>query len=537
MRLHRFSSRALRRAVVLLALCSVLLAGGSSGGAVGATARRTPILYSSTVLLIDDHRVEATSNLARNYLTGAKVQVDGLPSGQVDVTRVRSYTGQDDASDGDTDVDTSYLVGVDTVIKDVVDGQPLYRMWLRSGPNVGYRESTDGLHWHIHDPDSVVVATDVGDASVLKDYDTGLYYLIGWSRSRAHYVEEVSRDGLRFRPSTHFAGTLSELPGDVVEANSDPVTGDLAAIAKERTNAGISCGARLRTGGRTFGIFTSTTPAASDLSSGARTWTHPGPQVMSDCIDVRSVPRTPDTMRPMQHYGMSFQRYGDQFIGFPWLFHVTAAPPSPEESGKADGPIDTQIASTPDIVRVPWTRSDPVVRNGTRHARPVLIQRGPAGSWDGGMLFGQANLISDDTTSTLYYTGWNTFHRPRPGQSAGIGAAQWRLDRFVGRKVVDPRRFGYLRTKAFVLPSNAAPRDLVVNASLAPRRFMRVGVLDARTNRPIPGFGLGDSTVVRGDNLAAHVTWLGRHIGALRSRPIRLLFRYGAGSLYSFRVM
>ena len=582
--------------------------GGDAAASRVATRARTPVLPTSTVLLIDGHRVASTTNLTRNYLSGTKIRLDGLQPGQVDVTPVTTYLGQDDAKDGDVDVDSSSIFGVGSVIEERVGGAPLFRMWLRSGTNVGYRESADGLHWHIHDPDSVIVATGVSGASVLRDYTTGLYYLIGFSPQKKRYVELVSVNGISFKPSTHFAGVLSRLPGDVVEANADPVTGALVAVAKEGFDAGQSCGRRpaLRGGGRAFGTFVSTTPASSDYvadpppvdpppvdpppvvppptvapppvdpppvdppptvapppvdpppvdppptvapppvaapsagrtlvgPSAARTWLRPGRRLMSDCVDARSFPATSGTPRPVEQYGLSFQRYGDQFIGFPWLLHITVAAP-PGRSGLADGPIDTQIASTPDVVRVPWTRSDSVVTRAGRHLRPALIPRGPDGAWDDGMLFGQANLLSDGQHSTVYYTGWDGLHRPVLGRSARVGAARWRLDRFVGRKVVDPRAFGYLRTTAFVLPARAAARDLVVNAALAHGRFLRVGVVDARTGRQVPGFGLTDSTVLRGDNLAATVRWRGQWLGDLRSRPLSLLFRYGAGSLYSFAV-
>lgn len=105
-----------------------------------------PTLRTDTVLFVDNHRVARTQGLRRNYVPGTKVQVGTRPVGQVDIRPVRTYAGQDDAADGDVDLDSLYVMEVGTVMKTVVDGEALWQMWLKSGRHVGYRESDDGLH-------------------------------------------------------------------------------------------------------------------------------------------------------------------------------------------------------------------------------------------------------------------------------------------------------------------------------------------------------------------------------------------------------
>ena len=104
-----------------------------------AQAATRPVLYGGTVLFVDNHRVQSTSGVTKVYYRGQKMRVANRPVGQVDLDPV---PGVD-----------SRLLDMTTIIKE----GDLWRMWLRSGLNVGYRESTDGLHWHIKDPDHVIL--------------------------------------------------------------------------------------------------------------------------------------------------------------------------------------------------------------------------------------------------------------------------------------------------------------------------------------------------------------------------------------------
>lgn len=527
---------------VLLTLCGALTYPTSADGGVRSAHRTSPapVLGTGTVLFVDLHRVARLRNVRRTYLTGTKVQVDGRPLGQVAVDPVLKYQGSNpaaDAADGDKDVDSSSLLGVSSVMEDQVNHQPLYRMWLRSGSSTGYRESTDGLHWHIHDPDSVIVVPNVIGAKVVKDPRTGSYYLLGWNKKQEHYVEFISSDGIHFTPTSDFAGLLARLSGDVINATADPVTKTIYAIAKQKGTWGRLCRRSPRTlsGGRTFGVNASSTPSRDDHPSSARSWRNLPLAVSADCIDELSVPSVSGTTRPAQLYGMPFMRYGDQFIGLPWMFQITRTTGN-ERAGITDGPVDTQIASTPDVASVPWRRAEASVRVHGRRARPSLIQRGSAGAWDDGMIFGQAGLVTIGNRMVLYYSGWDGTHLQAPGRRTRVGAVTWRPDGFVGLKVVTSARMGSVVTREFRIPRLGYARDLHVNVALKSGRRLRVAVLYGSTDKAIPGFEASRSTVVMGDRGDAVIRWRGVRLGHLRTRNLRLAFSYGSGTLFSFRV-
>jgi hypothetical protein len=523
-----------------LPLCALLAAMGVLAGllpAVSGTAEAAPrtskrstapVLRTGVVLFIDNHRVARTVNLRRVYRTGTKVQVPGLARGRVALQPVTSYHGHDDTADGDRDVDSTGLLSVTSVIADRVGGRTLYRMYLRSGQHTGYRYSRDGIHWKVHSPDSVIIANHVTDATVVKDRDSGRYVMTGWSKRAGQYVQLHSRDGVHFR-RTPFTGSLRRLYGDVINASDDPWSRHVYAMAKQKSASGKRCSRKpvTYTGGRTFGTH---------VTYDNRRWKGPYNVITSDCVDVRSVAPVAGTVRPAQLYGIPFQRYGDQFVGFPWFFEVTRPAPSAHESGRVDGPVDSQIASTPDLRHKKWRRSDPVVKKGRRWARPDLIRRGRDGAWDDGMIYAQTDIVNRGGRSYVYYTGWNEEHLPVAGRQARPGAAWFPRDRFVGLKAGSKRKLAALHTRPFRLPAAAAKRQLRVNAQLQAGGWLKVGVVDARTGKAIRGYTTRQSTVVRGNRISTTVTWGGKRLGKLRNRPIRLVFHYKRGTLYSYRV-
>jgi hypothetical protein len=518
MSVRRRTKKALIVGALMLALVG---AAGSTGAAPGnAAVRRVPPLGRATVLMIDSHRIEATTNISRQYYQGRKIKVDGQPTGRVELSRVTKYVGANDAADGDKDVDSTLLDA-----RSILYENGHYRMWLRSGPNVGYRESDDGIHWHVRDPDSVILVAGVSGGSVVKDPSTGLYYLLGWSRAKDRYVEMVSPDGLQFERTSTFAGRLAQVgsDGDVITASTDPVSGTLVVLAKQRTAGTRACrGTSNRAGGRTFGVNTSGGPA------NARFWRRPRVVVTSDCTDALSVPRTRGTSDPVQLYGAAMARYGDQYLVFPWLFHVTKT----EQWG--DGTIDTQIASTPSISKIAWTRAKANVKApGGRLKRPVVIQRGPNGSWDDGMVFG-VNLFTSNGVSRLYYNGWDSTHYVGiKDRKMSVGIVEWKQDRFMGLVTVHRLHASTVRTRAFRMTGQG--RTLHVNVSVRAGRSMRAEVLDARTGRVLTGWSRNDSTFVRGDQTDGRITWGGKSLGRLGAKPIKIRFIY-TGSFYAWAV-
>lgn len=503
--------------------------------ATDAARTAYPVLSPRTVLFLENHRIESTRNFIREYNKGRKISLYPNSPGRVDLKGRWVYTGADDAADGDRDIDSRYLMSVSTVMREMRGGKPFYHMWLRSGQHTGYRQSTDGYHWKVHSPDSVIVAKDVTDVSVDRDPRTGHYYMLGWDKKQAKatgqgYVELNSPDGINWERSKVFRGRLSVLFGDLIEANFDPVTGELLTYAKAKTSNGRVCrrSPLAFNGGRRFTLHVSN---ATNARAYSLTTTR---SVFADCIDARSRVPIDGVTRPGHVYGMPFQRYGDQFLAFPWLFWVTRQADSPETSGWTDGPVDSQIAATPDPRRAYWTRATPTDYLG-RKVRPVLIQRGPRGTWDDGMLYAKPNIMTINNRSMIYYTGWNDTHTPRTGRQAKIGAAVWRKDSFVAMKV---RRNGFpatLQTKAFRLV-NPARKHLRVNVVIPSGRVMRVGVLDATTGKELRGFQARYSRVIRGNHTSTVVTWLGKNLGKVGTRPIKLKFHMRAGKFYSMKV-
>lgn len=530
---------------------TVTLEEKPAGAARSAAAASAPELGTGTVLFIDSHRVELIGNARRVYNPGKKYVLDAARPGRVGIGAVSNpMTDADDEQDGDIDEDGGGTLGLASVLADTRDGKPLYRMYLEtwnsrvsSEPNVGYRESTDGIHWKVRqnaegspDWDSVVLVPNLQPMSVVRDNASGDYVLIGWDRrlersdgSTGGYVVMTSTDGLTFT-RVAASGSLSRLRGDVVQAASDPFTGRNFAVAKQKTAQGPRCGKNRYAGGRTF---------STHSAIGYRTWSGPSNLLAADCVDLRGVPSVSGTVNPVHVYGISFQRYGDQFVGFPWIYRITdAGTPEQLRAGYSNGPVDSQLASTPSVTSTTWRRSDAVVpRNGTR-VRPVLIARGPDGAWDDGMIYAQGPILNIEGRSWVYYTGWNEQHRPSSSRIARPGLATWRQDGFVGLRAGIPTEPALVRTRSFRLGSTAVSRDLRVNASLGSDGWMRVGVKDAATGRYIAGYHPRYSTVIRGDRLTAMVRWGGKNLGRLRGRDLKLEFRYsGKGStFYSYRV-
>lgn len=499
--------------------------------ASAAAATSVPVLRTGTVLFIDGHRVRRLVNAKRVYFKGTKEPIVSGSPGMVEIQPQTQYRGLLDAADGDVDKDPRAILGVGTVLADTRNGSPLFRMYLRSGVNVGYRESTDGLHWHVRNADSVVIVPNLQAMSVFRDRGRGDYVMVGYSKSEKKYVILRSTDGIRFTRVAH-AGSLAALSGDVIAAAPDPDRNRNLAIAKRSVVRGERCtSAPTYSGGRAF---------STHRSGGYQSWAGPTNTVTTDCVDLRGVRPVSGTIRPMQFYGMPFQRYGDQYIGFPWLFRITQAG-TPEEvrAGRTDGPVDSQLASTPDAVNTKWRRSDPVVPVNGVLTRPVLIARGVAGSWDDGMIYAKTPVINYYGRSRVYYTGWNDGHYPDSGRTARPGLATWRKDGFVGLRARTGTKPAEVHTRVFRLESTAQARHLRVNAKLAASGgWLRVGVKDARTGAWIKGWAPRDSNIVRGDNLNARVTWRGRRIGRLYGRPLQLVFRFsGARStFYSYTV-
>jgi hypothetical protein len=199
--------------------------------------------------------------------------------------------------------------------------------------------------------------------------------------------------------------------------------------------------------------------------------------------------------------------------------------------------LDTQLAISHDGLH--WNRA---------LNRMVILPFGPIGSWDGGWAFPSSNPpIRFKDKLYIYYQGRRTFHwgtRPRPfiqngqtyqindpqyGHIGSIGLAFLRIDGFASMNAkAEP---GVLRTKPFIVPKG---RLLSINAQAT--GSLKVAVLD-HNGEPLPGFGLDDSIAIKGDSLEHHAKWNKiDDINELGGRTVRLEFRLEDAALFSFRI-
>lgn len=155
-----------------------------------------------------------------------------------------------------------------------------------------------------------------------------------------------------------------------------------------------------------------------------------------------------------------------------------------------------------------------------------VLPGGPAGSWDGGCLFGGFGLteISGGRVA-LPYGGYRHPHKyPRFGRMGQLGLAVWPRERLVALEAPEEGEF---HTQALLLPGN----KLLLNFATKPAGFIKVEVEDAA------GRTLDDCDPLIGDQLKTTVTWRSQSsLGAQPGRSVVLRFRLRAAKLFSFEV-
>jgi hypothetical protein len=203
-------------------------------------------------------------------------------------------------------------------------------------------------------------------------------------------------------------------------------------------------------------------------------------------------------------YGMPTQIYGDLYWGALWCF-------------KMNTDIHTELAYSRDGVdfqRLP--------------DRPKLIERGPDGSWDDGMVFGEFPWVEVGDKWHLYYTGWDGPHEAGGDRrKPGLGLAVVRKEGLISMR--GPKSGGVLVTREIRWPGG----DLVVNAE-AGRGEVKVRVSDAG-RKPLAGLNYDDCTPVVGDGVAQPVRWGKRSLDELKGQVVRLEFFLRDADLYTFR--
>lgn len=200
-------------------------------------------------------------------------------------------------------------------------------------------------------------------------------------------------------------------------------------------------------------------------------------------------------------YGMPVQRYAGIYWGFLWPF-------------RGNDDIHTELVTSRDGLN--WQR---------RADRPKLLELGPEGAWDDGMLFVCAPWVEMDDEWWLYYMGSDGPHRSKD-RHAGIGLATIRKEGF--HSLRGPQSGGVVVTRSLVWPGG----DLLVNAD-ASEGELKVRVSDAQRN-PISGFDYEQCQPFTGDAVRHRIQWGTGSLDDLRGQVIRLEFYLQQADLFTF---
>lgn len=445
-------------------------------------------------LLVDDHAIQSRQNLARTYHPFRKHPANPL------LKPDKPWEGAN-----------VYLYG--TVLPNA--SGPGYRMWYHALPEIKgedayrllYATSSDGLRWD--KPELGIVEYKGSKANNIfirrgrRDHiqsiihtpwetDAQRQYLMinfdGDVEGENGYMAAWSPDGIRWTNAAE--KPVFSKGGDVGQFLFDFHRNEYAGYVK---NIAKVSGLRRRAVGRT----TSPDPIQ---------WPDPQLVVVPDTFDdhwAKGIQRT-------SFYGMSVFTYESLYIGFLWVFRATD-----HTEGYFDGPIWCEIVTSRDGVN--WLRQE--------GERVPMLDIGPQGSWDAGMVFSATQPILVNGELWLYYGGVDGLHAGLTPWNGAIGLATLRKDGFAS---LDAKEQGTLTTKR--LAGVAGP--LRINCAAA-AGSIRAEVL-AADGKVIPGYSREDCDAIAADSIDAAVTWKSRRELPKTSQPLRLRFILEQASLYSF---
>ena len=229
----------------------------------------------------------------------------------------------------------------------------------------------------------------------------------------------------------------------------------------------------------------------------------------------------PDELDPPRLYNMDVTRYEGLYIGLLQVFHswgTRRLPGTPDEPET----FDLHLAFSRDGIR--WER----LAN-----RPVFLERGYVGDFDGGMISGaHVPLIPYGDELRIYYTGHVGCHNLSPASPSSkhaIGVARLPRGRLVARTAGD--ELGVLMTKPFVVEG----RRLHVNADTR-RGLLKAEVVTAGGEK-IPGYTCSECHGITGNGFELPISWSRRSdLQELAGQTVRLRFYLREARLYSFRL-
>jgi carbohydrate binding protein with CBM4/9 domain len=459
-------------------------------------SRYAEAVGTGSVLFIGDQRVESYTGMTR-------VVVRGTPRGDTSLT------------DGATGVvlgggtwDANPRFG-GAVLRDT-DGT--YRMWYNSAAGTGLATSADGVHWtrygtgpvSAHGPGGIAENPryDPGNASSMRYYT--LYPKNGL------YSAMASRDGITW---TDLNGGNTVLPGfDVVNVGWDPTNGGRFVALSKQYPTGSPYGART--------VYTS-------FSTDFVHWTAPRFALASDALDHEKVAaRYPSRAGASSEiYGMAGMRYGEQFIGVPWMFDVHERPNALGNPGDDIGRAHLELAASTDLL------------NWSRPARDAIVTEPAQSAWNWGFQVGGGSLLTVGDEARYYYGSFAGEHscgsEDVPGLCAKatgnskIALLTWKRDRFEAFHAASGGGGVTTRTLA---PTGTT---VTVNANLGTAGQLHVALLDA-AGTPVPGYET--SNPITGDTLGTAVAWGTRTTIPATGGPFRLRFELTEGDLYSYSI-
>ncbi|GMU19936.1 MAG: hypothetical protein AMXMBFR13_00390 [Phycisphaerae bacterium] len=298
-----------------------------------------------------------------------------------------------------------------------------------------------------------------------------------------------SPDGIHWRDAA--PKPVFTFGGDVGQVMWDFHNDRLMAYAK--VNANVS-GMRRRA-------------VAASVAESVTSWGTPQLILAPDSVDDRwakGVQRT-------HFYGLSAFAYETMYLGFVWVYRAT------DDEGYFDGPIFIELVSSRDGIH--WRREE--------GDRPPILELGPDGSWDDGMLFTPQHPLVVDGRIHLYYGGIDAGHAGREPWHGAIGLATLRKDGFVSLDA--GAEAGTVTTK----PLAGLKGTLRLNYRAAAGGRIRVELL-RRDGQPIPGYTFEDCEPLTGDSIDQPVVWHGRRNLPAIQTAMSLRISVQNASIYSF---
>ena len=473
------------RTILVWALAGVLPAAPVARAASSPTA--TADLRGSWQLFIDDHLIAAKNDVVRKY--HAFVKHAGNPVLKADQPWEHNVVNCDAVLPGE-------------------DGNG-YRMWYycwsqRKDPERShslYATSADGIHWNKPalgllpwkvNGSTATNLIGAGDSLMHTPFDpepSRRYKAVRYEGERVpKYFLYASPDGLKWQRLSDQA--MFEA-GDTSHVMWDPFVRRYRGYAK--LNVWVN-------GLRRRGI---------GFSEETRFEAWPALKLVMapDDHDDRWVP--PGSIQRTHFYRCSVFPYQNMYLGLLSIYRAE------DDEGYFHGPIYIELVSSRDGIH--WRRED--------GDRPPMLELGPKGSFDHGMLDVGSSLLRVGDELRVFYTGYDGLHDYLPFHSA-VGLATLRPDGFASIDGDDNP--GTLVTK----PLLGLKGKLRLNCE-ASHGLVQVEVLDAN-DRVLPGYRRRDFNEPRGDGIDQVVSWEDHAELPATSGPLKLRFWLKNASLYSF---